>query len=189
MSSEPKKPDTPTKEEEEVEKWKPPKTTHPVAIVFMCIFKICGIVFYWTKNWLGLIGFILVILCDAFDFWTVKNICGRYLVGLRYWNIPMSNNTTKWLFESRSAGAEIGKFDSSWFWIWLWVWPILWLLFGIVNFFGFKLDNLLLNILGIGFGMVNAIGFMKCQGDYKKQIKALGKKAALKGLAKTMETE
>ena len=30
--------------------------------------------------------FIIVIIFSAFDFWTVKNVTGRLLVGLRWWS-------------------------------------------------------------------------------------------------------
>ena len=30
--------------------------------------------------------FIIVVVLSAFDFWTVKNVTGRLLVGLRWWN-------------------------------------------------------------------------------------------------------
>jgi len=30
--------------------------------------------------------FICVLLLSSFDFWTVKNVTGRLLVGLRWWN-------------------------------------------------------------------------------------------------------
>jgi hypothetical protein len=31
-------------------------------------------------------SFVMVTLLLAFDFWTVKNVTGRLLVGLRWWN-------------------------------------------------------------------------------------------------------
>ncbi len=32
------------------------------------------------------ITFIIVIILSAFDFWAVKNVTGRLLVGLRWWS-------------------------------------------------------------------------------------------------------
>ena len=39
----------------------------------------------------------------AADFWTVKNITGRLLVGLRWWNKVNEDGTSEWVFESRKV--------------------------------------------------------------------------------------
>lgn len=44
--------------------------------------------------------FIIVVLLSAFDFWTVKNVTGRLLVGLR-WSSDFDEN-----------GKEVWRFDS-----------------------------------------------------------------------------
>ncbi len=45
--------------------------------------------------------FVLVVLLSAFDFWTVKNVSGRILVGLRWWNEVKDDGQTAWYFESK----------------------------------------------------------------------------------------
>ena len=40
-------------------------------------------------NWLlgsEILAFIVIIVFSAMDFWTVKNVTGRKLVGLRWWS-------------------------------------------------------------------------------------------------------
>lgn len=49
--------------------------------------------------------FITVILLLAFDFWTVKNVTGRLLVGLRWWNRVKEDGTSEWVFESKQVLA------------------------------------------------------------------------------------
>ena len=41
------------------------------------------------------------------DFWTVKNITGRLLVGLRWWNHIDENGQSKWIFENRKVILSI----------------------------------------------------------------------------------
>lgn len=53
--------------------------------------------------------FVITILLLAFDFWTVKNISGRLLVGLRWWNEIQPDGTNKWVFES--ASVSLYKYD------------------------------------------------------------------------------
>lgn len=44
--------------------------------------------------------FLATILFGAFDFWVVKNVTGRLLVGLRYSSEFDDNGNEKWVFES-----------------------------------------------------------------------------------------
>ena len=47
-----------------------------------------------------------IILMLAVDFWVVKNISGRLLAGLRWWNKVEEDGTSNWLFESRSVSCN-----------------------------------------------------------------------------------
>ena len=51
-------------------------------------FKAAAIVFYLLiGNFISNIStFIIVIILSSLDFWVVKNITGRLLVGLRWWS-------------------------------------------------------------------------------------------------------
>ena len=58
---------------------------------------------YWLSDLFGLgfvTTFVFIVLLLAFDFWTVKNVSGRLLVGLRWWNEVREDGTNEWLFES-----------------------------------------------------------------------------------------
>jgi len=44
--------------------------------------------------------FVIIVLLLAFDFWTVKNVSGRLLVGLRWWNETGPDGESVWVFES-----------------------------------------------------------------------------------------
>jgi hypothetical protein len=50
--------------------------------------------------------FVIVTLLSAFDFWTVKNVTGRLLVGLRWWNDIKDSGENEWIFESRQVPAS-----------------------------------------------------------------------------------
>jgi hypothetical protein len=54
-----------------------------------------------TKLFVNFVGvFIVEILLLSFDFWTVKNVTGRLLVGLRWWNEIKEDGSSEWIFES-----------------------------------------------------------------------------------------
>jgi hypothetical protein len=48
----------------------------------------------------SVLTFILVLILSALDFWVVKNISGRLLVGLRWRNEYDQNEKEVWVFES-----------------------------------------------------------------------------------------
>ncbi len=50
--------------------------------------------------------FIFVILSLAFDFWVVKNVTGRLLVGLRWWNQVEPDGSSSWVFETKKVFRE-----------------------------------------------------------------------------------
>ena len=63
---------------------------HPFASFFHVFFKSAALFVYLFAGLLFpnsyVIGFITCVVLLAFDFWTVKNVSGRLMVGLRWWN-------------------------------------------------------------------------------------------------------
>lgn len=49
--------------------------------------------------------FILVMLLLAADFWNVKNVSGRLLVGLRWWNEASDSGESIWVFETADVST------------------------------------------------------------------------------------
>jgi hypothetical protein len=43
--------------------------------------------------------FVITVLLAALDFWVVKNVSGRILVGLRWWNEIDDGGNSLWKFE------------------------------------------------------------------------------------------
>jgi hypothetical protein len=57
-----------------------------------------------------------VAILSAADFWTVKNVTGRLLVGLRWWTELDSKGNEKWKFESPNKEFSANKVDQTIFW-------------------------------------------------------------------------
>ncbi len=76
---------------------------HPVAVFFHLFWKVGALFSYLFLNWFAssfVVIFIVCIVLLAADFWTVKNVSGRLLVGLRWWNEIKEDGTNEWIFES-----------------------------------------------------------------------------------------
>jgi hypothetical protein len=79
--------------------------------------------------------FIITILLLAMDFYYLKNIAGRRLVGLRWWNeVDANTGDGRWVFESLDpeTGREINATDKRFFWLALYAQPVLWVVLAIV---------------------------------------------------------
>jgi len=72
--------------------------------------------------------FIITILLLAADFYYLKNIAGRRLVGLRWWNeVDPATGDSHWVFESSEPGTKtVNATDSRFFWLAIYVQPLLW---------------------------------------------------------------
>ena len=109
--------------------------------------------------------FIIVIVISAIDFWMVKNISGRLLVGLRWWNDFKEDGTEVWIFESYdSPERKPNSVDSAFFWtsqiLGIGVWGIL--LF--IDVISFQIYWALVSGTAFVLNGVNFAGFYKCRG-------------------------
>lgn len=82
------------------------KTSSPVVALTSVIIKLSAVISFillslFTDN--EAIVMLVVILIGAADFWFTKNITGRVLVGLRWWNqIKKETKEEVWIFESKN---------------------------------------------------------------------------------------
>lgn len=84
--------------------------SHPVASFFFLAFRTGALLTYLLGSFFSnnfTLIFVLVILLLAFDFWTTKNVSGRLLVGLRWWNEIQHDGSNKWVFESANVRSAI----------------------------------------------------------------------------------
>lgn len=73
--------------------------------------------------------FILTLLLLSVDFYYLKNIAGRRLVGLRWWNeVNTTTGDSHWVFESAAPEQRERQnaTDKRFFWLSMYVVPALW---------------------------------------------------------------
>jgi hypothetical protein len=78
--------------------------------------------------------FILTLLLLSVDFYYLKNIAGRRLVGLRWWNeVNTATGESHWVFEtSEGTGRVINATDKRFFWLSMYVAPVAWVGLGVL---------------------------------------------------------
>ena len=138
-------------------------------------FKAAAIVLYLLSYSLFksfIIGFVTCVLLLAFDFWTVKNVTGRLLVGLRWWNEVRDDGSNVWIYESKPDTRAINSTDSFWFWSALWATPVVWLVFGVAALFGLNFSYLLIVAVALTLSGANVLGYWKCQKDAAGRVQS-----------------
>lgn len=96
--------------------------------------------------------FILTILLLASDFYYLKNIAGRRLVGLRWWNeVDTTTGDSNMVFESADGRGNSGgnKTDNRFFWLAVYVQPALWI--GLAILALVRLKFIWLSIVGMSY--------------------------------------
>jgi len=150
---------------------------HATTTLFHCSFRFMAIILYFFSGVISLSyvsTFIIVLLLLSADFWTVKNISGRLLVGLRWWNQVDEEGQSKWIFESRSqkslARNPINTKEKTIFWATLFICPILWALLLISAFVSLGWRWLPLIIIALTLNGANLLGYLRCSFSGTQQI-------------------
>lgn len=144
---------------------------HPIAAFFHFIFKALAVLIYLIAGVAGISyvsEFISVTLLLAADFWVAKNVTGRLLVALRWWNHVKDDGESEWVFESHPQADKINSFDKYFFWILTYAAVALWTLLVVFSLTSF--GKLPLTVLGALLSGANAVGFTKCSRDAKKKM-------------------
>ncbi|CAG7834226.1 unnamed protein product [Allacma fusca] len=140
---------------------------HPVVAFFHILFRSAAILVYIFCNAFnaGFIpSFVTVVILLSLDFWTVKNITGRILVGLRWWNYVDENDVSHWVFESRKGIRAGGRPpEKRVFWTALIVTPVIWILLFFTSFFTFRFQWTILVLLALALQGANLYGYIRCK--------------------------
>ncbi|XP_054160720.1 Golgi apparatus membrane protein TVP23 homolog B-like [Oppia nitens] len=161
---------------------------HPSAAFFHIIFKLSSIVTYLFGGLFGqdfLSIFVLLILLISMDFWTVKNVTGRLLVGLRWWNHVDDDGNSHWLFENKHNKDNNGEdslkglnqltdntADSTIFWTALIIAPLLWFILLLVTIFRLNIQWFMVVSLALVLSSSNLYGYIRCKlgGNFKSVL-------------------
>uniref|UniRef100_A0A668AQL4 Golgi apparatus membrane protein TVP23 homolog n=1 Tax=Myripristis murdjan TaxID=586833 RepID=A0A668AQL4_9TELE len=141
------------------------KNKHPLASFFHLFFRVVAIVVYLLCDWISknfASCFVLIITLLSFDFWSVKNVTGRLLVGLRWWNQIDEDGKSLWVFEAKkvSIGTEA---EARIFWLGLIVCPLIWTFFFFTSLFSLKIKWLALVVASISLQVANLYGYLRCK--------------------------
>ncbi|KAI4526647.1 Golgi apparatus membrane protein TVP23 [Schizophyllum commune] len=146
------------------------QSAHPLALAFLYAFRIAAIVVYLfcgivTTNYV--LANVIVVVLLAMDFWNCRNVSGRTLVGLRFWNQVDDDGESYWVFESRDPSRPANPIDSKY--TALYVFPALWVVLLIVAILTLNASFIPVVVLALVFNFTNVIGFTYADRDAKQR--------------------
>uniref|UniRef100_A0A2K6GQ65 Golgi apparatus membrane protein TVP23 homolog n=1 Tax=Propithecus coquereli TaxID=379532 RepID=A0A2K6GQ65_PROCO len=158
-------------EEETTNRPKKSKIRHPVASFFHLFFRVSAIVVYLFCKLLSsrFIACLVTILLLSCDFWAVKNVTGRLMVGLRWWNHIDEDGKSHWVFESRKASER----ESRTFWLGCIACPVLWVIFAFSALFSFRVECLAGGYHGHCAPRCDLYGHIRCKADSRKNFTSM----------------
>ncbi|XP_075880450.1 Golgi apparatus membrane protein TVP23 homolog B-like [Nelusetta ayraudi] len=155
------------------------KLRHPLASFFHVFFRSSAILVYLLCdifNGSFIPSMVAIILLLSCDFWTVKNVSGRLLVGLRWWNQIDEDGKSHWVFESKKTGKlTTSGAESRIFWLGLVVCPIFWVVFMFSTIFSLKIKWLAVVIMGLVLQWANLYGYVRCKVGGRSNLQTLAK--------------
>ena len=157
---------------------------NPGIVLFTLLFKTLAVVCFLILGIFGVsdsLVFIIVVILNAFDFWFVKNVSGRILVGLRWWNEVKDDGTEVWIFESDHE-KRATSIDTTLFWTSLYIAPMFWGVFLVIELLGLSLLWFLVCLISFVLTFSNTVGYYKCSGEQKKKISNFLAEKGQKGL-------
>ncbi|KAI9598341.1 hypothetical protein BDF19DRAFT_432192 [Syncephalis fuscata] len=149
------------------------QSSHPVALIFHVIFRIAALVMYlfsgiFTESFVFV--FVVCVVLLSFDFWTVKNISGRLLVGLRWWNDVREDGSSTWAFESKEPTQGVNAIDSKY--------SVIWGFLIIIAAIRLHWGWMLVPIIAVMLSAANLIGYQRCEKDAQQRWRSWATNAA-----------
>lgn len=95
------------------------------------------------------------------------------MVGLRWWNHVDESGQTQWVFESKEKEVKTNPTEFWLFWIPLVVCPLIWIIFGVVQFFQLAFHWAVLCVLAVVLNGANLGGYVKCAREARKKVKSM----------------
>lgn len=152
------------------------RVKHPVALFFLLLFRILALLVYLFCEIFGassISSMVCIILLLSADFWTVKNISGRLLVGLRWWNQVDDDGQSRWVFESRKGAVKQSDSESRLFWLSLVVVPVIWSILCFTCLIYFRIKWLPVVVMAVVLNGANLYGYVKCKFGSKTSLKSV----------------
>ncbi|KAA6424454.1 MAG: Golgi apparatus membrane ECHIDNA-like [Trebouxia sp. A1-2] len=176
---------------------------HPKIAFFHLFWKVAAVLVYifcgvFSSSFI--VNFVVIVLLLTLDFWTTKNLSGRLLVGLRWWN-ETTDEGSNWRFETlgEASWAEADQQKGLCMLLVvpvhhgclllllamynvLLLQPVVWGVLGIIALVKISVDYLLVIAVAVVLSSANVVGYTKCSKQASAQLRDMARNAMTSGL-------
>ncbi|CAJ0919767.1 unnamed protein product, partial [Mesorhabditis belari] len=156
---------------------------YPTVAIAHVAFRSAALFFYVFCTQLTssfIVQFLILLTLLSMDFWTVKNVTGRLMVGLRWWNFVDSEGKNHWKYESSKDPSKFPALDRNFFWLALVAAPLAWSFFVALAFMFLHWQWAVVALLGFVMTSANLYGYLRCRwADTNQFTSAVSKWAFL----------
>jgi hypothetical protein len=146
---------------------------HPFVVIAHVGFRAAAVFFYVFANIFSvsfIVQFLVILSLLSADFWTVKNITGRLLVGLRWWNFVDAEGRNHWKFESSKNPDRFDPYERKIFWGALVTAPFMWVVLVSIAFLTFKWEWMVVALMGASMTLANLYGYFRCKWSNTQEM-------------------
>ena len=109
----------------------------------------------------------------AADFWMVKNVTGRILIGMRWWNGEDETEQEGWYFESFDVEIQTSPIDKYVFWWGNIAATCFWGIMFAIKLVGISLFWGMLVLIGFTLNATNLYGYYLCKRDHEEKLRKM----------------
>ena len=150
-------------------------TSHPCLALVHIVLKILVVATFlilpWFVNTLTVLE--VVVILAAVDYWVVKNLSGRLLVGLRWWVDFDELGEEHWKFECKVNERDVNPANEKVFWWTLVLFSLIWSVLLVINVLRLDIQNITICLFCGSTLVFNLYSFYKCSKVQSENIKKL----------------
>ena len=151
-------------------------TSHPGVAMLHILLKIFLVFIYLVLPLLmpgNSSQLIFVVILAAVDFWIVKNIAGRLLVGLRWWIDFDEEGNEQWKFECKVDERNNSGASDKAFWWTLILFSLIWIVLLVINILKFLLTQITICAFCAALLGFNLNSYYKCSKVQRDNVNRL----------------
>ncbi|KHJ42600.1 hypothetical protein D918_07319, partial [Trichuris suis] len=147
--------------------------TNTVVLIFHFLFRSLALALYIIGGWVidgFIVTFLLIVVVESLDFWVVKNVTGRKLVGLRWWNYVDDDGKDHWKYECRQKNENFNPVQPQLFWTGLVVFPVIWCVLIALAFISLNWNWMVVCIFCSIMTGSNLFGYLRCKWHSREEL-------------------
>lgn len=151
-------------------------SNHPFILILSILFEISSVLLFIIEDNLSFNKFnfsqsflsFLIAIINTINFWFTKNISGRLLLGLHWWNEMKTNSQEKWIF-GKQNDFRIINYENTFFWTVLYSSTTIWGVILLIKIEEMNWIMIIACLISFLLSFFNAFGYNRCANEQSKK--------------------